>query len=397
MRKYISIFLISIFIIYFGLGYYVYSQAVATTCSVYEPEAKNAPDSFSLGEKANWNPSKYFVSDYEDVEIKTEDGITLSGWYMESDPGAITIIGMHGVTSSKFSPDVLLVGGMLYNEGFNYLTFDFRDHGTSTCEDSRHSAGQKEIYDVKASIEWLKNEKNIPTSNIGIYGASFGAMIGLMTPAVTNDFQALAVVDSPFDFASLVSEELVYQGFPGFLFQPVYHYALIFDQINLTEISPDDGLAASNKQPLLICTSGGGMRMQASMISLSQMPRSILAINELKKHNLPYLVLFTDPTAGGITASYAMVGDIHIAEPGALIAFAGARVIQGTVNEQLPPGFQKSEYLEKSGFVDLIVDRKDLSSKIGTLLSILLKQNSAISSEQNETSEDSQSLTRAAS
>ena len=155
--------------------------------------------------------------------------------------------------------------------------------------------------------------------------------------------------------------------------------------------------AIENKQPLLICTSGGGMRMQASMISLSQMPRSILAINELKKHNLPYLVLFTDPTAGGITASYAMVGDIHIAEPGALIAFAGARVIQGTVNEQLPPGFQKSEYLEKSGFVDLIVDRKDLSSKIGTLLSILLKQNSVISSEQNETSEDSQSLTKVAS
>ena len=82
--------------------------------------------------------------------------------------------------------------------------------------------------------------------------ASFGAMIGLMTPAITNDFQALAVVDSPFDFASLVREELVYQGFPGFLFEPVYHYALIFDQINLTEISPDDGLAASNKQPLII-------------------------------------------------------------------------------------------------------------------------------------------------
>ena len=73
-----------------------------------------------------------------------------------------------------------------------------------------------------------------------------------MTPAITNDFQALAVVDSPFDFASLVKEELTYQGFPGFLFEPVYHYALIFDQINLTEISPDDGLSASNKQPLII-------------------------------------------------------------------------------------------------------------------------------------------------
>ena len=92
-----------------------------------------------------------------------------------------------------------------------------------------------------------------------------------------------------------------------------------------------------------------------------------------------------------------MVGDVHIAEPGALIAFAGARVIQGTVKEELPEGFQKSEYVEKTGFVDLILERKDLKSKIGTLLSILLKQNSVISSEQNETLEDNQSLTKAAS
>ena len=93
-----------------------------------------------------------------------------------------------------------------------------------------------------------------------------------------------------------------------------------------------------------------------------------------------------------------MLGDLHIAEPGALIAFAGARVIQGTVKEQLPEGFQKkSEYVEKTGFVDLIVERKDLSEKIGTLLSILLKKNSDISAEENETSEDSQSLSKAAS
>jgi acetyl-CoA carboxylase carboxyl transferase subunit beta len=108
-------------------------------------------------------------------------------------------------------------------------------------------------------------------------------------------------------------------------------------------------------------------------------------------------VLLTDPTAGGITASYAMLGDIHVAEPGALIAFAGRRVIEGTIKQELPQNFQTSEYLMDKGFVDLIVERKDLSSKIGTLLSILLKQNSAISSEQNETSEDSQSLSRAAS
>ena len=127
------------------------------------------------------------------------------------------------------------------------------------------------------------------------------------------------------------------------------------------------------------------------------MTRTTLAVNEVKAAGLPYIVILTDPSAGGITASYAMLGDIHIAEPDALIAFAGARVIQGTVKEELPDGFQKSEYVEKTGFVDLIIERKDLVSKIGTLLSILLKQNSVISSEQNETSEDSQSLTKAAS
>ncbi|MDC0031389.1 acetyl-CoA carboxylase carboxyl transferase subunit beta [Candidatus Pelagibacter sp.] len=152
-----------------------------------------------------------------------------------------------------------------------------------------------------------------------------------------------------------------------------------------------------NNQPFINFTSGGGMRMFESVIALSQMTRTTLAINELKKNNLPYLVCLTDPTAGGITASYAMLGDIAFAEPGALIAFAGARVIQGTVKEELPEGFQKSEYVEKTGFVDLIVERKDLREKIGSILSILLKKSSAINSEVNETSEDNRTLTKAAS
>ena len=155
--------------------------------------------------------------------------------------------------------------------------------------------------------------------------------------------------------------------------------------------------AIENQQPFVVFTSGGGMRMMESLISLSQMTRTTLAINELKKNNLPYIVVLTDPTAGGITASYAMLGDIHLAEPGALIAFAGARVIQGTVREKLPDGFQRSEYVEKTGFVDLIVERKDLREKIGTLLSILLKKNSAINTTINETTEDSRTLTKAAS
>ncbi len=133
--------------------------------------------------------------------------------------------------------------------------------------------------------------------------------------------------------------------------------------------------AIENKTPFICFSSGGGMRMMESLISLSQMTRTTLAINELKKNGLPYLVCLTDPTAGGITASYAMLGDLHIAESDhALIAFAGKRVIEGTVKESLPENFQKSSYVKKTGFIDLIIDRKDLKEKFGILLSILLNK-----------------------
>ena len=155
--------------------------------------------------------------------------------------------------------------------------------------------------------------------------------------------------------------------------------------------------AIDNQTPFVLFTAGGGMRMFESLIALSQMTRTTLAINELKKNNLPYLVCLTDPTAGGITASFAMLGDIAFAEPGALIAFAGKRVIQATVKEELPNNFQKSEYVEKCGFIDLIVHRKDLREKIGSILSILLKKNSVINSVSDETSEDNRTLTKAAS
>ena len=153
--------------------------------------------------------------------------------------------------------------------------------------------------------------------------------------------------------------------------------------------------AIENEQPFVVFTSGGGMRMMESLIALSQMTRTTLAISELKKNKLPYIVVLTDPTAGGITASYAMLGDLHMAEPGSLIAFAGARVIQGTVREELPSGFQRSEYVLKSGFIDLIVERKDLREKIGSLLSILLKKNSVIKTVENETTESNTALTKA--
>ena len=142
--------------------------------------------------------------------------------------------------------------------------------------------------------------------------------------------------------------------------------------------------AIDKKTPFIFWPCGGGQRMFESPIALAGMTKTTLAINELKQNNLPYLVCFTDPTAGGITASFAMLGDIQFSEPGALIAFAGRRVVQATVKEELPPDFQTAEFLLKHGFVDRIVERKNLSHEIEVLLSILLNKNSEVNSENNE-------------
>ena len=146
--------------------------------------------------------------------------------------------------------------------------------------------------------------------------------------------------------------------------------------------------AIDNKTPFVFWPCGGGQRMFESPIALAGMTKTTLAINELKKNNLPYFVCFVDPTAGGITASFAMLGDIHFSEPGALIAFAGRRVVQATVKEELPPDFQTAEFLLKHGFVDKIVERKYLAKEIGLLLSILLNKNSGVNSENNEQSRE---------
>ena len=156
--------------------------------------------------------------------------------------------------------------------------------------------------------------------------------------------------------------------------------------------------AIENQTPYVFFPCGGGQRMFESPIALANMTRTTLAINELKKNNLPYIVCFTDPTAGGITASFAMLGDIHFAEKGCLIAFAGKRVIQATVKEELSSDFQTAEFVEKHGFVDRVIDRKDLRKEIANLLEILLKRNSEVHSElSNETTRDIEPATKAAS
>ena len=154
-----------------------------------------------------------------------------------------------------------------------------------------------------------------------------------------------------------------------------------------------------NNTPFINICSGGGMRMMSSIFSLTKgMTGTTIAINKLKEAKIPYITCIVDPCAGGITASYAMTADIIIGEIGALCAFAGRRVVQATVKEELPSDFQTVEYLEKHGFIDRVVHRKDLKKEIGNILSILLKKNSDVNSElSNETSTNIDQLTKAAS
>ena len=129
-----------------------------------------------------------------------------------------------------------------------------------------------------------------------------------------------------------------------------------------------------NNMPFIFFSCSGGQRMMESSIALMQMSRTALAVNELKKKNIPYIVILTNPTTGGVTASWAMLGDILIAEPKATIGFAGRRVIQDTVRETLPEEFQTAEYIKDHGGIDLVVERKYLNSTIGTFLNVLLKK-----------------------
>jgi len=130
-------------------------------------------------------------------------------------------------------------------------------------------------------------------------------------------------------------------------------------------------IAVKRDSPLIAITASGGARMQEGALSLMQMPRTVIAVQMVKEAGLPYIVLLTDPTTGGVSASFAMLGDVHITEPGAMIGFAGARVIEQTVRETLPGNFQTAEYLLEHGMVDIVAERKDLRETLGRIIRLL--------------------------
>ncbi|MGD1887965.1 MAG: acetyl-CoA carboxylase, carboxyltransferase subunit beta [Cohaesibacteraceae bacterium] len=130
-------------------------------------------------------------------------------------------------------------------------------------------------------------------------------------------------------------------------------------------------IAVERGRPLILFAASGGARMQEGILSLMQLPRTTVAVSRVKEAGLPYIVVFTNPTTGGVTASYAMLGDIHIAEPGALIGFAGPRVIEQTIREKLPEGFQRAEYLLEHGMLDMVVHRKDMKDTLARLVDLM--------------------------
>ena len=131
--------------------------------------------------------------------------------------------------------------------------------------------------------------------------------------------------------------------------------------------------AVKRETPFILFAASGGARMQEGILALMQLPRTTVAVQELREARKPYIVVLTNPTTGGVTASYAMLGDVHIAEPGALIGFAGPRVIEQTIREKLPDGFQRAEYLKDHGMVDLVVHRHQLRSTLARLCHVLTK------------------------
>lgn len=146
--------------------------------------------------------------------------------------------------------------------------------------------------------------------------------------------------------------------------------------------------AVSRKAALVVFTASGGARMQEGILSLMQMPRTTIAVQMMREAQLPFIVILTNPTTGGVTASFAMLGDVHIAEPGALICFAGPRVIEQTIREKLPEGFQRSEFLLEKGMVDCVVHRRDLRKTVSQIVRVFTKSGTVVQANTKSSSPD---------
>jgi acetyl-CoA carboxylase carboxyl transferase subunit beta len=219
------------------------------------------------------------------------------------------------------------------------LKFFFDDGQYDLLESPRVFVDPLKFRDEKRYVDRLKDAKNKTQLEDAILNAA-GTIEGLPIIATVQDFAFMG------GSLGMAAGEAIVQGFET---------------------------ALARKRPLVLFAASGGARMQEGILSLMQLPRTTVGVDRLKEAGLPYIVVLTNPTTGGVTASYAMLGDVHIAEPGALIGFAGPRVIEQTIREKLPEGFQRAEYLMEHGMVDMVVSRLEMRSTIARLLKILLK------------------------
>src|SRR5690606_7213768 len=223
------------------------------------------------------------------------------------------------------------------------LKFFFDDGAYETIENPKVATDPLKFRDEKRYIDRLKDNRAKTGMDDAIVAAT-GAIEGLPIVAVVQDFAFMG------GSLGMAAGEAIIKGFET---------------------------AVALKRPLVLFSASGGARMQEGILSLMQLARTTVAVDRLKEAGLPYIVVLTNPTTGGVTASYAMLGDVHIAEPGAVIGFAGARVIEQTIREKLPEGFQRSEYLMEHGMVDMVVSRLEMKQTVARLLKILLKQKEA--------------------
>jgi acetyl-CoA carboxylase carboxyl transferase subunit beta len=219
------------------------------------------------------------------------------------------------------------------------LKFFFDEGRFDVIENSKVAIDPLKFRDEKRYIDRLKEAKTKTGLEDAILNAT-GTVDGLPVVATVQDFAFMG------GSLGMAAGEAIIKGFDT---------------------------ARERRRPLVLFAASGGARMQEGILSLMQLPRTTVAVDRFKESGLPYIVVLTNPTTGGVTASYAMLGDIHIAEPGALIGFAGPRVIEQTIREKLPEGFQRAEYLMEHGMVDMVVSRLEMKSTIARLLKILLK------------------------
>ena len=259
-------------------GDYVYTSGTAVPCAINEDDRDHTPEYFITPESGNgpfpgagWDKwVGHDLSDwwlvgvpFEAVTIPVDEGVDLSAWWItpEASNGK-TVIVTHGIGTSRRDFNTLLPSAMLVKGGFNVLLVDSRDTGESTCTDGRHSAGQEESSDFAAVAEWLVTKKSTKPSSLGMFGVSGGAIATSLVPAKTDAISAFAMEGTIFDFNAAATQEVEFQGFPGFLWQLALISAQLFHGVNLTETSVPDAIVAAGARPLLILHGDADQRLK---------------------------------------------------------------------------------------------------------------------------------------